>query len=94
MNVLGVWRLRSEYSPAREVPDNDTWGFLLVSSEDKLRGRVNKQVAFKAPQWTAQEFWDVYYLLNSMERFARPAPNSIKDTLVPHGRPVNPPVDD
>jgi hypothetical protein len=94
LNVLGVWRLRNEYAPAHEVPDNDTWGFIRVSTDDKVRGRANKVVAFQAPQWTAQEFWDVYYLLNSMERFARPVPDSIKDTLTPRGRSVDPPVGD
>ncbi len=85
LNVLDIWHLRDKYDPRRKSTDGDTWGAIVISADDPQRGRMSKQVSFVAAQWAAQELWDVYYLLNGMERFARPVPDSIKDTLIPPG---------
>jgi len=74
LDHLGFWQLKDEYEALRSYTGEEV-GTISVSLEDHHRGKTSKTVRYSAPQSCSLEFRRVYYLFDSMARFAQSTPD-------------------
>lgn len=82
LGQLGFWHLKDAY----EAPSHGEGGIrgqMSVSCEYQDPDTTAKTVRFSNPEACSLEFRRVYQLFQNMARFAKPGPDSLKDTQAP-----------